>query len=68
MKDGEFGCAGDISQGNTLARWSTPRASTFDNDPLALLHRSRSGFPGSIDQDERDRSGLGPAFVSICNI
>lgn len=58
MKGGGFRYAGDISQGNTLARWSTPTASTFDNDLLALLHRSQSGFHGMIDQDDRDRSGL----------
>ena len=50
MKDGGFCCTGDISRGNTLARWSTPTASTFDNGPLALLHRSRSGFPGTIER------------------
>ena len=50
MKDSGFRCTGDISRGNTLARWSTPAASTFDNGPLALLHRSRSGFPGTIER------------------
>lgn len=58
MKDGGFRYAGDISQGNTLAQWSTPAVSTFDNGPLTLLHRSQSGFHGMIDQDDRDRSGL----------
>lgn len=50
MKTGGFGCAGDIFRGNTLLRWSTPVVSAFDNDPLALLLRSRSGFPGSIER------------------
>ena len=58
MKGSGFRYAGDISQGNTLARWSTPAISTFDNDPLALLHRLRSCFHATIDQDDRDRSGL----------
>jgi len=57
MKDGEFGCADDISQGNTLVWWSTLAVSTFDNDPRA------SEYPRSTRM-----TGTGPAFVSICNI
>lgn len=56
MKDGGFRYVGDISQGNTFARWSTPAISTFDNVLLALLHRSRSGFPGTIER------GFSPTF------
>lgn len=45
MKDGGFGYACDISRGNTLSRWSTSAASTFDTSLFAPIYRSRSGLP-----------------------
>ena len=45
MKGGGFRYAGDISQGNTLARWSTPAASTFDTSLFVPIYRPRSGLP-----------------------
>ena len=49
MKDGGFRYAGDISQGNTLARWSTPAGTNFDNGSFAPIYRSLSG-PGEIER------------------
>lgn len=45
MKDSGFGYACDISRGNTLSRWSTSAASTFDTSLFAPIYRSRSGLP-----------------------
>ena len=45
MKDGGFGCTGDISRGSTLSRWSTPAGTNFDNGSFAPIYRSRSGLP-----------------------
>lgn len=51
MMDSGFGRAGDISRGNTLARWSEPAEHPFDNNSFVPIYRLRSGFLANSSVD-----------------